>query len=213
MSRRIPAREAGGKHGVGWFTAACLLVSNIIGGGIFTTTGFLARDLGDPLLILALWMIGGIVALAGALCYAELGAAFPQAGGDYVYLREAYGPLAGFLSGWASLTIGFGAAIAASSASFAAYFLTVIPLAQENSLVAKGLSLLLLWTLTLVHTRGIVVGGTAQRLLTTTKVVAIMAFLVGGLAVGQGSWRYLTTPAPDAAPGFGAIAVALVFIG
>jgi APA family basic amino acid/polyamine antiporter len=160
-----------------------------------------------------LWVIGGIVALAGALCYAELGAAFPQAGGDYVYLREAYGPLAGFLSGWASLTIGFGAAIAASSASFAAYFLRVVPLAQENSLIAKGLSLLLLWTLTLVHAQGIIVGGTAQRLLTTTKVAAIMAFLVGGLAIGRGSWTHLTMATTDTAPTAGAIAVALVFIG
>ena len=213
MNSQVPVRVAGERQRVGWFTAACLLVSNIIGGGIFTTTGFLARDLGDPLLILALWVIGGIVALAGALCYAALGAAFPQAGGDYVYLREAYGSLVAFLSGWASLTVGFGAAIAASSASFAAYFLRVIPLAQENSPVAKGLSLLLLWTLTLVHTRGIVVGGTAQRLLTTTKVVAIMAFLIGGLAVGHGSWMNLITPAPDATPEFGAIVVALVFIG
>ncbi len=117
---------------VGWFTAACLLVSNIIGGGIFTTTGFLARDLGDPTLILSLWVVGALLALAGAMSYSELGAALPQAGGDYVYLRQSYGPLFGFLSGWASFTVGFGAAIAASSVSFASYFLRVMPLAEDT---------------------------------------------------------------------------------
>jgi APA family basic amino acid/polyamine antiporter len=78
---------------IGWFTASCLLLSNIIGGGIFTTTGFMARDLGDPMLILLLWFVGGLFALGGAMVYGELGAALPHAGGDYVYLREAYGPL------------------------------------------------------------------------------------------------------------------------
>ena len=97
---------------IGWFTASCVLVSNIIGGGIFTTTGFMARDLGDPMLILLLWFVGALFALGGAMVYGELGAALPHAGGDYVYLREAYGPLVAFLSGWTSFTIGFGAAVA-----------------------------------------------------------------------------------------------------
>ena len=73
---------------IGWFTASCVLVSNIIGGGIFTTTGFMARDLGDPLLILLLWFVGALFALGSAMVYGELGAALPHAGGDYVYLRE-----------------------------------------------------------------------------------------------------------------------------
>ena len=97
-------------HTVGWFTASCLLVSNIIGGGIFTTTGLMARDLGDPMLILLLWTMGGLFAIGGAMVYGELGSRLPHAGGDYVYLREAYGPLVAFLSGWTSFTIGFGAA-------------------------------------------------------------------------------------------------------
>ena len=104
---------------IGWFTASCVLVSNIIGGGIFTTTGFMARDLGDPMLILLLWFVGALFALGGAMVYGELGATLPHAGGDYVYLREAYGPLVAFLSGWTSFTIGFGAAVAASAVSFA----------------------------------------------------------------------------------------------
>jgi len=102
---------------IGWFTAGCLLVSNIIGGGVFTTTGLMARDLGDPILILLLWSLGGLFAIGGAMVYGELGSRLPYAGGDYVYLREAYGPLVAFLSGWTSFTIGFGAAVAASAIS------------------------------------------------------------------------------------------------
>lgn len=197
---------------VSWFTAACVLVSNVIGGGIFTTTGFLARDLGDPGLILSLWLIGAILALAGAMSYSELGAALPRAGGDYVYLREAYGPLVGFLSGWASFTVGFGAAIAASAVSFASYALRVIPLAEDTSLVAKGLALLLLWSLTAVHAAGVGPGGWLQRLLTTTKVIAILLLILGGFMLGAGSWTNLMVRTEDAGSGLGPILVSLIFV-
>jgi hypothetical protein len=72
------------------FTATCVLISSVVGTGIFTTTGFMARDVGDPWIILALWGGGALLALTGAMCYSELGAAFPWVGGDYIYLREAY---------------------------------------------------------------------------------------------------------------------------
>ena len=78
---------------IGIFTAGCLLVSNVVGSGIFTTTGFMARDLGHPWLILTIWFFGALLALAGALSYSELGTALPVAGGEYAYLRRAYGPL------------------------------------------------------------------------------------------------------------------------
>src|SRR6476660_9313671 len=127
-----------------WFTASCLLISNIIGGGIFTTTGLLARDLGDPMLILLLWGVGGLFAIGGAMVYGELGSRLPHAGGDYVYLREAYGPLVAFHPGWTSFTIGFGAAVAASAISFSAYALRVVPIGDEQGWLAKSLSLSLL---------------------------------------------------------------------
>ncbi len=204
--------EPAGRRQVGSFTAACVLVSNIVGGGIFTTTGFMARDLGDPMLILALWLVGAGFALAGAMSYGELGAALPQAGGDYVYLRLAYGPLAGFLIGWTSLTIGFGAAIAASAVSFASYFLRVAPIADDNGWAAKGLALLLLWSLTAVHADGVEAGGRLQRVLTTTKVLAILVLVLGGLSLGSGSWKNFAVRAPDADPDIGALMVALIFV-
>jgi basic amino acid/polyamine antiporter, APA family len=197
---------------IGWFTAACVLVSNIIGGGIFSTTGFMARDLGDPLLILLLWFIGALFALGGAMVYGELGAALPHAGGDYVYLREAYGPLVAFLSGWTSFTIGFGAAVAASAISFSSYALRVVPIEDEKGWVAKSLSLFLLWVLTLVHYRGVREGGRVQLLLTTTKVVAIGGLILGGLwAVANQGGALVAKPTVQQ-PALGASAIALVIV-
>jgi APA family basic amino acid/polyamine antiporter len=197
---------------IGWFTASCVLVSNIIGGGIFTTTGIMARDLGDPLLILLLWFVGALFALGGAMVYGELGAALPHAGGDYVYLREAYGPLVAFLSGWTSFTIGFGAAVAASSISFSSYALRVVPIEDERGWLAKSLSLFLLWAATFMHCRGVGTGGRMQLLLTTTKVVAIGGLILGGLWAIAGHGDILFTRPTVQQPTLGASAIALVIV-
>ena len=197
---------------IGWFTASCVLVSNIIGGGIFTTTGLMARDVGDPMLILLLWFAGALFALGGAMVYGELGAALPHAGGDYVYLREAYGPLVAFLSGWTSFTIGFGAAVAASSISFSSYALRVVSIEDEQGWVAKGLSLALLWIATLMHCRGVGAGGRMQLLLTTTKVVAIGGLILGGFAAVAGHWDHLLARPVIQQPTLGASAIALVIV-
>ena len=197
---------------IGWFTAFCVLVSNIIGGGIFTTTGFMARDLGDPLLILLLWFIGALFALGGAMVYGELGAALPHAGGDYVYLREAYGPLVAFLSGWTSFTIGFGGAVAASAISFSSYALRVVPIEDEQGWLAKGLSLSLLWIVTFIHCRGVEAGGRVQLLLTTTKVVAIGGLILGGLSAVSSYGEHLLARPTVQQPTLGAFAIALVIV-
>jgi APA family basic amino acid/polyamine antiporter len=197
---------------IGWFTASCLLVSNIIGGGIFTTTGLMARDLGDPLLILLLWCIGGLFAIGGAMVYGELGSRLPHAGGDYVYLREAYGPLIAFLSGWTSFTIGFGAAVAASAISFSSYALRVVLIEDERGWWAKGLSLGLLWLVTFVHCGGLGAGGRLQRLITSTKVLALGGLILGGLFANTGHWDFLLARPAAAQPPLGTIAIALVIV-
>jgi len=197
---------------IGWFTASCVLVSNIIGGGIFTTTGLMARDLGDPILILLLWFVGALFALGGAMVYGELGAALPHAGGDYVYLREAYGPLMAFLSGWTSFTVGFGAAVAASAISFSSYALRVIPIDDERGWLEKGLSLSLLWIVTLIHCRGVGAGGRMQLLLTSTKVVAIGGLILGGLWTVAGYGDVLFARPTVQQPTLGASAIALVIV-
>lgn len=197
---------------IGWFTASCLLVSNIIGGGIFTTTGLMARDLGSPVLILLLWSLGGLFAIGGAMIYGELGSRLPHAGGDYVYLREAYGPLVAFLSGWTSFTIGFGAAVAASAISFSAYAFRMFPSVDPSGWQAKGLSLALLWLVTLVHCQGLAGGGRLQRIMTSTKVLAIGVLIVGGLSAGAAHWEWLSDrPAVHGAEA-GSIAVAFVIV-
>lgn len=201
-----------GRPKIGWFTAACVLVSNIIGGGIFTTTGFMARDLGDPILIVALWIVGALLAMAAAMSYSELPAAMPRAGGDYVYLRHAYGPFIGFLSGWTSFTVGFGAGIAAAAVSFASYALRLVPFADDNSMVSKIVALVLVWIMTAVHAAGTGAGGRLQRVLTTTKVLAIVLLIFGGFLFGHGSWEHVVQPGPQVNPGLGPLIVALIFV-
>jgi basic amino acid/polyamine antiporter, APA family len=205
-------RSSGRIHTIGWFTASCLLISNIIGGGIFTTTGLMARDLGDPMLILMLWSLGGLFAIGGAMVYGELGSRLPHAGGDYVYLREAYGPLVAFLSGWTSFTIGFGAAVAASAISFSAYAFRIFPGMDDSGWRAKGLSLALLWLVTLVHCRGLAGGGRLQRIITSTKVLAIGVLILGGLSASAAQWDWLSNQQPLEPPKAGSVAVALVIV-
>lgn len=196
---------------IGWFTASCVLVSNVVGAGIFTTTGFMARDLGHPGLILSIWLIGALIALAGALSYSELGAAFPVAGGEYAYLRRAYGPFVGFLSGWTSFTIGFSAAIAAGAVSFTAYFLQLFPLDDEGGRQSTILALALLWSITGFHLAGVGAGGVLQRTLTVLKVGAILLLIAAGLMVGKGDWAHLSLTDTQTVPGIGQHVVSLIF--
>jgi basic amino acid/polyamine antiporter, APA family len=204
-----PEASALPRH-IGWFTAGCVLVSTVVGSGIFTTTGFMARDLGHPGLILAVWLTGGLIALAGALAYSELGAALPVAGGEYAYLRRAYGPFVGFLSGWTSLTMGFGAAMAAGAVSFAAYALQLVPWEDEGGLRATVLALALLWAITGVHLAGGGAGGALQRTLTVLKVGAMLVLIAAGLLVGAGDWAHLRGTEAQGTPGFGSWCVALL---
>jgi APA family basic amino acid/polyamine antiporter len=197
---------------IGIFTAGCLLVSNVVGSGIFTTTGFMARDLGDPGLILAIWVFGALLALAGALSYSELGTALPVAGGEYAYLRRAYGPVVGFLSGWTSFTIGFSAAIAAGAMSFAAYLVQIVPFHSENGPLSTGVALTLIWIITGFHLAGVGSGGFLQRLLTVLNIGAILILFLGVLMFGKGNWSHFSLSAPDITPGFGTTMVSLIFV-
>jgi APA family basic amino acid/polyamine antiporter len=197
---------------IGGFTAGCLLVSNVVGSGIFATTGFMARDLGNPKLIMAIWFFGALLALAGALSYSELGTALPVSGGEYAYLRRAYGPLIGFLSGWTSFTVGFSAAIAAGAMSFASYLVQIVPSHSGNDPLSTGIALTLIWVVTGFHLAGVGAGGFLQRLLTTLNIGAILTLVVGALMLGKGNWTHLNLSAPDSAPGFGAMMVSMIFV-
>jgi len=112
---------------IGFFSATALVISNMVGMGIFTTTGYMAADLGSAGLILACWTVGAVFALAGAISYSELGINFPSSGGEYVYLTRAYGPEWGFMTGWVSFFAGFSAPIAAAPSGFPITWATSSP--------------------------------------------------------------------------------------
>src|SRR5262252_11201006 len=124
---------------LGFFSSTALVISNMIGAGIFATTGFMARDLGSAKLILACWGVGALFAVAGALSYSELGVNFPSSGGEYVYLTHAYGPEWGFMTGWVSFFAGFSAPIATTALAFSDYLGHFFPsLKQANASLVIG---------------------------------------------------------------------------
>jgi APA family basic amino acid/polyamine antiporter len=183
-------------------SAVALVVANMIGAGIFTTTGFQAADLGHPLLIFALWIVGGMLALLGALCYAELGAMMPEAGGEYVYLRETYGAAWGFMSAFVSLTAGFSAPIAAAAESFVIYLGTFFPFLAEQRMLVAGVGVVdvfavaIIWLLVWIHMRAVRSGTGFNDLITTLKVAGIVAILLAAATLGQGDASNLVTPSP-----------------
>jgi len=192
----------------------------VIGVGILTTSGFMARDLGNLPLILGAWIVGGILSLCGAVSYAELGAAYPRAGGEYVYLREAFGPRVGFLCGWTSVLIGFAGPVAAAAIGFAAYVSVLVP-SLGAGIGATGigidsariLAIAVLWAVSTAHCFGLRLSGRIQTCVTFVKVAGIGLFLVLGFALGAGSPANLTSSTRPAEIGsLPAVAVALIFV-
>jgi basic amino acid/polyamine antiporter, APA family len=212
---------------LGVVSATALVVSNMVGTGIFTTTGFLAGDLGSPVLVIAIWLVGAVCALAGAFCYSELGMNFPSSGGEYVYLTEAYGPTWGFMTGWVSFLAGFSAPIALASLAFSDYLGHFYPsLRQANSalfgpewlglrfgaaqLTACGLIALF----TLLNFFGVRRVAGIQNVLTSIKIGVILLFILLGLGIGKGSFQHFSMPAvrTSAYPVAAQFAISLLFI-
>ncbi len=204
-------------------SATALVVANIVGAGIFTTTGFQAADLGHPGWIFLLWIVGGLLALTGALCYAELGAAIPEAGGEYVYLRETFGPALGFMSAVVSLVAGFSAPIAAALKSLVRYLGELVPGLREDILLAPGLSrndavaIALVWLLVAIHLRGRRGSIGFNDVVTLFKIVGILAILIAAAAIGNGHIENLTRVSPryemlSPAERWAAMATSLIFV-
>src|SRR5437016_8981019 len=140
-SAQIQGSQPGLLRQLGFFSATALVISNMVGTGIFATTGFMAGDLGSARLILACWTVGGLFALAGALSYSELGINFPSSGGEYVYLTHAFGPEWGFMTGWVSFFAGFSAPIAANALTFSdylGYFFPSLKLTHAGFAIGSG---------------------------------------------------------------------------
>jgi APA family basic amino acid/polyamine antiporter len=182
---------------LGLFSVTNIVIANMIGAGIFTTSGLLMTDLDDPVLLLVLWIVGGFLALAGALCYGELGAAMPKAGGEYTFLANLFHPLLGFLSGWVSFVVGFSAPIAASSIGFSEYLYRATPFLFEwGGIGVEGLkkifAILIILIFTWVHLRGIEFGARIQNYLTVLKVGLLAGLILLGFTIGNGEIGHIT---------------------
>ena len=163
---------------MGLTTAILVVVANMIGTGVFTTTGLLVRDIGSPLTILVGWSLGGLIALCGALTYGELAAALSSNGGEYHFLSRLYRPWVGFVAGWISLVVGFSAPIAASAFAFGEYVHALWPTIPAPS--AGVLLIIVVSMLHAVHVRG---GTGLQNIFALAKVALILVFIAGGLCV------------------------------
>ena len=197
----MEAAKPGLLRQLGLFSATALVISNMVGTGIFGATGFMAGDLGSPELILACWAVGALFAFAGALSYSELGINFPSSGGEYVYLTHAYGPEWGFMTGWVSFFAGFSAPIAAAALAFSdylGYFFPALKLANAPVVIGSGefsfrlgpgqaVASLLIAAFTALNCFGVGRTAKVQNVLTSTKILVIVAFILLGIAVGTGT--------------------------
>lgn len=204
-SRSAPTAATQLVRRLGFTSAVALVVSNMVGTGIFATSGFLAGDLGSPGLLIGIWVIGGLLALVGAICYSELAVNFRRSGGEYVYLTEAWGPAWGFINGWVSFFAGFSAPIAATAlalSAYLAYFEPSLsgdgePIWQLGSLALRFgpgqiLACSVVAALTALNLFGVETAARAQNALTALKL-GILVLLVGlGFAVGEGSWDHFS---------------------
>jgi len=194
---------------LGFVSATALVISNMVGTGIFATTGFMAGDLGDARLILLAWFVGAVFALCGALSYSELGINFPSSGGEYVYLTRAFGPTWGFMTGWVSFFAGFSAPIALAALAFSdyvGYFFPVFKQANAQFTIGSGafslkfggaqlLASALIGAFTILNCFGVGRTAKVQNVLTGTKLVVIASFVLLGFIAGSGSWEHFSQPA------------------
>lgn len=171
--------------------AAMIVIGGVIGAGIFITPATVAQNTSSGMQVLALWAIGGLLTLAGVLCYAELGARRPQAGGIYVYLREAFGLLPAFLFGWTMALINYPGSVAAVVTKFAVYFCRALGLSRLYEMpVAVGAIVFIVS----INLFGIRAGAWMQNIFTVLKVLAIALLVVAGLVLAQGQFGVALAP-------------------
>ena len=214
LTSTTPPAATGLERRLGRFDAATIIVSNVIGGGILFTPPIIAAVVPHPWLYLATWAAGGCLAFAGAMSYAELAALRPHAGGEYVYLRDAYGRFAGFLSGWTSFVAGFAGALAASAVVLVLYLdrfipgvadptpffvipLPFVPLTFSRRTLVAIVAVALV---AIVHVRGVGPGRVISNVLATVKVTALFVFIAVGFSLGGGSSENLYQAAGAVAP-------------
>jgi basic amino acid/polyamine antiporter, APA family len=220
------------KPTLGLMDATMIVAGSMIGSGIFIVSADITRNVGSAGWLIAVWLITGFMTLTAALSYGELSAMFPKAGGQYVYLKESYNPLVGFLYGWSFFAViqtGTIAAVGVAFCKFAAYFFPILELAPENVLVtlvgikihvAQLVTILMIVLLTYINSRGIQSGKWIQTTFTVTKLLSLFGLIVVGFfmlkpEVWQANWQHawemksLTAPA-DTSAGWQAIMLPLL---
>lgn len=200
----------------GYWAGHLVVVGSMIGAGILTTSGYTLRATGNPSALLGLWALGGLLALCGAVTVAELATALPRSGGDYVFVREAYGRGAGFVSGWATFTLGF-AAPTAVIANLAVTYLTapyaaVLPSWLAGKVVPLGATVLIV-VIGFVHTLGHRHSSRLQTVATVTTAVVLVAIALGGILFGRGDWNHFSAGGWPTGPQWPALAKGLIYVG
>lgn len=201
-NEQYSSKETMVRH-LGLFDSSMMMMGIVIGSGIFVTTGLIAKSLPSAGLILLCWLVGGVLTLAGASIYAELGVAMPEAGGQYVYLREAYGPLSAFLFGWLMILVYVSGSIAGLAVAFSEYCTYFFPSISSANVIystefglgnlsfdfslttSKLLALTIIFILSTINYIGVVFGKIVQNTLTVVKIGGILVFIVLGFTIGK----------------------------
>jgi APA family basic amino acid/polyamine antiporter len=180
------------KRELGLPTAVLVVIASMIGAGIFGNTGLIQKEVGNPLMVMGLWFLGGLIALSGALCYAELASMMPHAGGEYVYLKNSFGLLPSFLTGWVSFIVGFSAPAASSALLASDYTHEVLKQALPGSPITelfgnkwshKAFAAVLVIFFGMFHMTGVKKGGAMQNALTVVKIFFVILFTTIGFAM------------------------------
>ncbi|MFB3923332.1 MAG: amino acid permease [Terriglobia bacterium] len=198
--------------GLGFYAATSVVAGTMIGTAIFVVPADLIQEVGSPWIVLGVWAFAGVLSLFGALGYAELGAAIPEAGGEYVYLHRAYGPLIGFLYGWTQFSVAKTGSIAAIATGFNIYLSYFFPRMTEIMWEASpggitirvtGLQIgaaAMILLLSTINILGVRRTGAVQTVFTASKLVVLALIIILGLAVGNGSFSHLSTTFSSGAP-------------
>lgn len=192
-----------------FWDSVAVTVGSVIGVGIFRVPSVSAQFVSDPVGILLVWIAGGGVALLGALCYSELGATYPETGGNYVYLKYAYGPWAAFLFGWSKLAVIRTASIASIAYVFGEYLRNFLAYGTHG---IRVVAIVMIWLLTALNILGLRYGKWLQNILGAAKIVALTGIIVLGLASGKGTWQHFQAVGGPAATSAGLVAFGLALV-
>ena len=201
------------QRGFGLSTSTYVVIASMIGTGILVSPGYMMASLRNYPVIFGLWALGGLLAFCGALCVAELAAALPRAGGEYVYLREAYGPMPAFLSGWTSFFVGFSAPLAVTGYVAASYLLTPFQLAEdETGQMVKIAAAIIIVAVTLPNLLGHRQSAWTQNLTTILKLGLFVVLVVAAFLFGDGRLAHFSQGQPVGKVGLGTAATQLFYV-